>query len=154
MTTEYLVYQCVPNTSILGQSESIRPTILPRISILLKTRSGYFVQLLSCFVRHFTRAFHTLFGMTFHVLGPRGNLLCFHAWQSFRCFCGKLWIQSWFCNCQQYLCSCRIVFECSQVYVIKERCRFSKINFFIEYFHIGPRFCLFSNQFDVIRIYS
>ena len=30
-----------------------------------------------------------------------------------------------------------------QVYVIKERCRFSQINFFIEYFHIGPRFCLF-----------
>ena len=61
LTIEYLVYQCVPNTSILGQSESIRPTILPRISILFKTMSRYFVQLLSCFVRHFTKAFHTLF---------------------------------------------------------------------------------------------
>ena len=25
----------------------------------------------------------------------------------------KLWIQTCFCTCQQYLCSCRIVFECS-----------------------------------------
>ena len=61
LTTEYLVYQCAPNTSIVGQSESIRPTILTRISILFKTRSGYFVQLLSCFVRHFTIAFHAFF---------------------------------------------------------------------------------------------
>ena len=33
-----------------------------------------------------------------------------------------------------------------QVYMIKERCRYFQINFFIEYFHIGPRFCLFPSN--------
>ena len=33
------------------------------------------------------------------------------------------------------------------MYVIKERCRFSQINFFIEYSHIGPRFCFFPSNF-------
>ena len=31
----------------------------------------------------------------------------------FRLLLWKFWIQTWFCNCQQYLCLFHIVFECS-----------------------------------------
>ena len=35
----------------------------------------------------------------------------------------------------------------SQVYMIQERCWFSQIDFFVEYFHIGSRLCFFPANF-------
>ena len=59
----------------------------------------------------------------------------------------KFAIRTWFCNCPQYLCLFHIVFECSQVFMIKERCWFSQIYFFIEYFPHRINVLLLSSQF-------
>ena len=56
----------------------------------------------------------------------------------------KFWIQTWFGDCQQYLCLFHIIFEYTQVNMIKERCWFSeKSNSLLSTFHIGLIFCFF-----------
>ena len=55
----------------------------------------------------------------------------------------KFVIQTWFCNCQQYLCLFHIVFEYTQVYMIKERCCSPKSTSLLSTFHIGLMFCFF-----------
>ena len=60
----------------------------------------------------------------------------------------KFWIQTWFCNCQQYPCLFHIVFEYTpKEYMIQERCWFSQINFFIEYFPHRVNILFLSSQF-------
>ena len=61
-------------------------------------------------------------------------------------------IQTWLCNCQQYLYSFHIVFECPQVYMIKERCWFYQIDssLFSTLHRINVLFL--TSQFDVIHI--
>ena len=127
----------MPNTNILGQSESIRPTILPRISVLFKTRSGYFVQLLSCFVRCVPHTF-------WHDLPCRRTSwksLVFPRLVVFPMLLRQILDSNMVVN--NIFAHVALSLSAHQVYVIKERCRFSQINFFIEYFHIGPRLCLF-----------
>ena len=154
LTVEYLVYQCVPNTSILGQSESLRSTILPRISILLKTGSGYFIQLLSCFC---SPLHHSVPHTFWHDLPCRRT-----TWKSpmlprlvvFPMLLRKLWIQTWFCNCQPCLCSCRIVFECPPS--VRDQGTMSALpNQLLHWvFPHWTKILLLSSKFDVIRIYS
>ena len=54
---------------------------------------------------------------------------------------------------KQYPCLFHIVVECIQVYMIKERCWFSQINFFIEYFPHRINIVFLSSQFYVIHIH-
>ena len=56
----------------------------------------------------------------------------------------KFVIQTWFCNCPQYLCLFHILFECSPKYMINERCGFSQI---LSTFHIGSMLCFFPANF-------
>ena len=44
----------------------------------------------------------------------------------------KFWIQTWFCNCPQYLCLFQIALSTAQIYMIKER-----------FWYIGLMFCFF-----------
>ena len=46
----------------------------------------------------------------------------------------KFAIQTWLCNCPQYLCLIHIVLSAAQISMIKARCWFSQIDFFIGYF--------------------
>ena len=58
----------------------------------------------------------------------------------------KFAIQTCFCDCLQYL----YLFHClsaSQVYMIKERCCFSQIDFFVEYFPHRINVLFLSSQF-------
>ena len=74
---------------------------------------GNFVELLCRLVCQLTISFHTLFGMTLHIIRPwrirrfwvNGNFSLLHP--------RKIVIQTWFCICQQYLCLFHIVFECT-----------------------------------------
>ena len=65
----------------------------------------------------------------------------------------KFAIQRWFCNCPQYLCLFHIVFECTQVFKIKERCWFFHIDFFIEYFPQRNNVLFLSSQIDVLHFH-
>ena len=56
-------------------------------------------------------------------------------------------IQTWFCNCQQYLCLSHTVVEYIHVHMIEERCSFFQINSLIGTFHIGSMFCFFAANF-------
>ena len=48
--------------------------------------------------------------MTFHVIGPRRDTQIF---RSFPLILRKFAIQTWFCNCPEYLCLFHIVSECT-----------------------------------------
>ena len=79
--------------------------------------SRYFVQLLSRLVCQLTISFHTLLRMTFHVVGSRRNTTKKYtdspSMVIFQLLPRKFVTQTWFCDCQQYLCLFHIVFECS-----------------------------------------
>ena len=88
--------------------------------------SRYFVELLSRLVCQLTISLHTFLCMTRH--------------QTMK----KIAIQTWFCNCPQYLCSFAIVVECipsthdpGKMLVLPNRL------LFLSTFHIGSRFCFF-----------
>ena len=72
----------------------------------------------------------------------------------FRLLLRKFWIQTWFCNCLQYYhCLFHIVVECTPS-IHDQRCWFSQIDFFIEYFPHRINECFVSfQQFNVIHIH-
>ena len=78
-------------------------TILPRISMLwmdVKAWSGDFVQLLR-FLKKKIAVFHTLFRMTFHIIGPRRNLRSSQTWKFF-CSPAEILDSSMVLHCQQH----------------------------------------------------
>ena len=117
LTIEYQVYQFVQSINILEQIESILVTIVQQIPFLflevvvINAWSRYFVELLRRLVCQLTISFHTLLGMTFHVIGPMKRYSNFPSMVDFQLLPRKFVIQTWFCNCQQYLCLFHIVFE-------------------------------------------
>ena len=108
--------------------------------------SGYFVELLSRFVCQLTISFHTFLGMTFHVIWPRRDTH-FPSMVIFLLLLRKFWIQTWFCNCQQYLGLFTLSLSALQVYMIQDRCWFSQINFFVQYFPQRINILFLSSQF-------
>ena len=64
------------------------------------------------------------------------------------------WIQTWLCNCQQYLCSCRVVFECSPS--VRDQGTMSVLPNQLLYWVLPhwTKILFLSSQFDVIRKYS
>ena len=86
LTIEYPFYQFVPDLDISEQFVNILLTIFPQISILLLWIDGHqCMELTLCiivqwFVCQFAISFHTLFGRTFHVVGPRRNMWILRAW--------------------------------------------------------------------------
>ena len=76
--------------------------------------SFLFTELLSRPVCQLTTSFHTFLCVPLHVIRPRRNNADFEGMVIVHLFLQKFWIETWFGNCQQYLCLFRIVFECSQ----------------------------------------
>ena len=111
--------------------------------VVIDAWSRYFVELLSRLVRQITISFHT----SLH------DQKIFREWQVFLLQHRKFEIQTWFCNCPQYLCFFTLSLSASQIYMVKERCWVSLINFFIEYFPHRIKILLLSNQFYVIHIH-
>ena len=75
--------------------------------------SWYFVELLSRFVRQLTISFHTF---PWHDLPCRRTTKKYENFPSiviFQLLQQKFWIQTWFGNCQKYLCLFHIVFQYS-----------------------------------------
>ena len=70
-----------------------------------------FVELLNRLVCQLTISFHTFLRMTFHVIKPRRNTNILSVRKLFSSLLRKFVIQTWFCNCQQYLCLFHNVFE-------------------------------------------
>ena len=110
LTIEYQVFQYVPSISISEQFESILLTILPRNSILLvwKDDRQCMELILSRVVESSRLPTHNIVP---HI--SRHDLPChmttkkytdFSSMVIFLLLLRKFWIQTWFCNCQQYFC--------------------------------------------------
>ena len=66
----------------------------------------------------------------------------------------KFWIQTWFCNYQQYLCLIHIVFEYSaDIHDQRKMLVSPKSTSLLSTFHIGSMFCFFPANFYVIHIH-
>ena len=66
----------------------------------------------------------------------------------------KFWIQTWFCNCLQYLCLFHIVVECTpsihdprKMLVLPKSTSLLSRTSLLSSFHIGSRFCFFPANF-------
>ena len=81
-----------------------------------------------------TISFHTFLGMTFHIVGPRRDTHIFRSWQFFSCSCGNSGFTHGSVIVHNIFDYFTRSLSTSQVYMIQERCWFSQINFFIEYF--------------------
>ena len=121
LTIECLAYQCVPNTGISEQFENIALTILQQIPILLLWIDGHQgMELLLCTVAG-------VFCSPARSIAPRISLhgLPYHRSMArclrqvslskivFLLLLQRSWIQTYFWNFPQYLCSFRILVECN-----------------------------------------
>ena len=117
LTIEYQVVQYVPSISISEQFESILLTSLPRISILLLGSDDHrCMELILCrVVESLCSPTHNIVPLiTWHDLPCHRTTKKYEDFPSmviFQLLLQKFWIQTWFCNCPQYLCLFHIVFE-------------------------------------------
>ena len=119
LTIEYQVVQYVPSTNISEQFESMYLTILQQISFLLLWSGGHRcmewilcrVVESSCLPTHHTVPHISLHDPPCHTTMKKYE---YFEWMVISLLLPqKFAIQTWFCNCPQYLCLLRIVFECS-----------------------------------------
>ena len=107
------------------------------------------MELLSRLVCQLTISLHTFLGMTFHVVGPRRNTQIFRALQFFSCSLRNFWIQTWFCNCPQYLCLFHMVVE--YIPGIHDQGKMlvlpNQLTSLLSNFHIGSRLCFVPANF-------
>ena len=80
-------------------------------TMVVNAWSWYFVELLSRFVRQLTISFPHISWHDPPCHRTTKRYADFPSMIIFHLFLWKLWIQTWFCNCQQYLCFFQIVFE-------------------------------------------
>ena len=118
LTIEYQVFEYVPSMSISEQFESILLTILSRISILLLWNDGHqCMELILCWVVESSclPTHNILPHISWHDPPSRRTTkkdTDFPSMVIFQLLLRKFWIQTWFCNCQHYLCLFTIVFMC------------------------------------------
>ena len=115
---EYQVVQFLPSISISEQFESMHLTILQQILILPLWNDGrQCMELILC--RVVESSYSSTHNIVPHISGY--DLPChritkkyadFPSMVIFQLLLRKFSIQTWFCNCLQYLCVFRIVFEC------------------------------------------
>ena len=116
-TIEYLVYQLVPDIDISRQIVNILLTILPQISILLLWSVGHRCrELILCRVveSSFLSTHNIVPHISWHDLPCHRTTKTYSDFPSmviFPLLLRKFWIQTWFCNCPQYLCLFHIVFK-------------------------------------------
>ena len=118
LTIEYQVHQFVPSFSISEQFESIHLIILQQISILLLWNDGRQCKELilrrvvesSCSPTHNIARHISSHDPPCHKTMKKNE--DFPSTVVFQFHLRKFGIQTWFCNCPQYLCLFRIVVEC------------------------------------------
>ena len=111
----------------------------------------YFVEMLSRLVCELTTTFHTFLGMTFHIIGQRRNTKILGVWKFFSSPRGNSRFKHGSAIVNDIFAYFTLTLSAYQVYMIKERCWFSQINFFKYFPH---RMNVFpSSQFDVIHIH-
>ena len=96
--------------------------------------SRYFVELLSRPVCQLTISLHALLGMTLHVVGPRRDTEIFRVWKFLRSHRGNSGFKHGSVIVNNVFAYFRLSLSTSQENMIKERCWFSQIDFFIQYF--------------------
>ena len=117
LTIEYQVFQYVPSLSISEQFKSILLTILPRISILLLWNDGHkCMELILCtVVESSCLPTHNIIPhISWHDLPYHKTMRKYTDFPNmviFLLLLRKFRIQTFFCNCQQYLCLFHMVFE-------------------------------------------
>ena len=79
------------------------------------------------------------------------NLQCFRARWFFRCSCGNSGLEHGSAIVHNIFACFTLSVSATQENMIKERCWFSQINFFIEYFPHGIKILFLSSQFYVIH---
>ena len=148
------VLQFLPSFSISEQFEMILFDNSPTdFNMVINMWCRYFVELLSRLVCQFTISFHTFLGMTFHIVGPRRNTKILRAWQFFSSSRGNSGFKHGSVIVNNIFAYFTLSFSTSQENMIKERCWFSQINFFIEYFPHRINVLFPSSQFYVIHIH-
>ena len=116
LTIENQVVQFVPSISISEQFGNTLVASLPRISILLRNDGHQCMGLILCrVVESSCLPTHNIVPhISWHDPPCRRTTKKDKDFQSmviFQLLLRKLWIQTWLCNCQQYLCLFHIVFE-------------------------------------------
>ena len=96
--------------------------------------SRNFVELLSRLVCQLTISLRTLLCMTFHVIRPSRNTKILRVWKLFCSSRGNSRFKHGSVIVHSVFAYFTLSLSSAQVYMIKERCWFSQIDFFIEYF--------------------
>ena len=107
---ECQVFQYVPSTSISEQFERILLALCEMM--VINAWSRYFVELLR--VRLVLPTHNIVPHISWHDLPCHRTTKRYEYFPSmvvFQFSTRNFWIQTWFCNCQQYLCLFHIVFE-------------------------------------------
>ena len=118
--------------------------------MVINAWSRYFAEELSYPICQLTISFHTFLGMTLHVVGPRRDSEIFRAC-SFQFTRGNSRFEHVSVVVHSMFAYFTLSLSAVQVYVIKERCWFSEVNFFIEYFPHRIQVLFLSSQFYVIH---
>ena len=121
--------------------------------MVISAWNWYFVELLSRPARQLTISFHTSLGMTFHVIGPRRNTKSLREWKFLCSPCWNSRFEHGSVIVHNIFAYFALSLSASQVFMIQERCWFSQIDFFIEYFPHRINILFLSSQFDVIHIH-
>ena len=155
---EYRVVQYVPTTRISEQFESILLTSLLQISFLPLQSGGHQCkELILCrVVESFCSPTHNIVPhISLHDLPCHRNTKKYADFPSmviFQLLLRKFWIQTWFCNCQQYLCFFHTVFEYTPgIHNLGKMLVLTKSTSLLSTFHIGLMFCFFPANFYVIH---
>ena len=117
LTIEYQAFQFVPSINIVEQFESILVIILQQISSILRSGGHRCMEYIlcrvvesSCLLTHKYRSTHFLHDPPYHKTMKKYEDS--QSMESFLFSPLKFTIQTWFCNCPQYLYLFHIVFEC------------------------------------------
>ena len=141
------------NYNFSEQCLSILLTIRQQIlSLLLWTDGRQYMELRLCvivsrFVCLFAISFHTFLCMTFHVIGPRRNTKIFRGWSFLSSLRGNSWSKHGSVIVNNIFAYFTLSLSTSQIHMIKEWCRSSQINFFVEYFPHRNNVLFRSSQF-------
>ena len=160
LTLECLVYQCVPNTHISGQFESMFLTILQQIPVLLWIGGHQGTELRLCTVAElfYQPACYTAPHISLHDLPYRRTMLrCLHQLSPnkviFLLVLWRSWIRTYFLIVDNIFVCFELPLSAHQVDVVKEWCWFSQIDLFHQYFPHWIDVLFLSSQFYVVHIH-
>ena len=125
----------------------------PTEVMVIDAWSRYFVELLSRLVCQLTISFHTFLGMILHIIRPWRDTKILKVWKLFCSSRGNSRFKHGSVLVHNIFAYFALSLSAAQVYMIQERCWFSQIDFFIEYFPHRNHILILSSQFDVIHIH-